>query len=123
MAGLAVALAVALLLLTGCDRTTLMPVVWRGVADAEGVDAYPVEVAYGYFGDAVLGSYYLDGATEPSGRFEGVVSGDHIAGTLRRPDCVQAFDGGFSRERLQMFLEPQECPGGRAEVWDLVRHK
>ena len=118
---LAVAL-VAAVLASGCaGQGPLYPYEWQGVGQTS-VRTYTVRLVYALYGSDVIGSYYVDGASSPTGKAEGGIEGDVIQLALTpSTSCTFRFVGEISETRITGTFMPDACPGGLAGSWDLLR--
>lgn len=111
----------ALLLLAGCTTGPLAPYTWQGTGQTS-YATYAVKLTYTLYGNNLIGTYYLKGATDPSGKAEGTINNGTITMTLT-PNTTCAFDfaGTITDTRLQgsFTARPTTCAG--TGVWDLVR--
>jgi hypothetical protein len=119
-----VAMLVGIALLVGCgDQGPLAPYDWQGVGQTA-TRTYVVKLVYTMYGTSVLGSYYLDGKTSPSGKAEGHIHGDVIVLDLTpTTTCKFSFVGTISETRLVGTFVPDPCPhlGALPGTWDLLR--
>jgi hypothetical protein len=109
-------------LLVGCgDQGPLAPYTWQGVGQTAS-RTYVVELVYTMYGANILGSYYLDGKTSPTGKAEGHADGDVIVLNLSQTTtCKFSFVGTINDTRLTGTFIPDPCPGALAGTWDLLR--
>lgn len=85
-------------------------------------DTYAVKLMYTVYGENLLGTYYLKGATDPSGKAEGTIHNGTITMTLT-PNTICAFDfaGTIADTRLQGSFTARPTACASSGVWDLVR--
>lgn len=114
--------ALASIAFAGCgDQGPLAPYEWQGVGQTSS-RTYVVRLVYARYGDSVMGSYYFDGRSSPSGKVEGTIDGDTLVLTLSpSTSCTYAFVGTITETRLAGTFVPDPCPGGVSGEWDLLR--
>jgi hypothetical protein len=119
-----VVLLAAIALLVGCgDQGPLAPYDWQGVGQTA-YRTYVVKLVYTVYGSTVIGSYYIDGKTSPTGKAEGHIHGDVIVLDLTpSTTCKYTFVGTVSETRLMGAFVPDPCPypGGAGGTWDPLR--
>lgn len=119
-----VVLASVFLLLTGCTSGPLAPYVWQGTGQTT-AETYAVKLMYTVYGDTLIGSYYLKGATDPSGKAEGTITNGTITMALSpSTNCVYDFAGTVTDTRLQGSFVPRTGTCyliTQSGIWDLVR--
>lgn len=99
----------------------LAPYEWQGVGQTS-ARTYTVRLVYTVYSGGVLGSYYIDGRTTPTGKAEGTINGDIIQLALTpTTTCTFTFVGEISETRLTGTFVPDPCPTGVAGTWDLLR--
>jgi len=117
----ALAVLLAVVTLAGCTSGPLAPYAWQGTGQTT-YDTYAVKLMYTVYGDNLIGSYYLKGASDPSGKAEGAIHDGTITMTLT-PNTVCAFDfaGTLTDTRLKGSFTPRPTSCATSGVWDLVR--
>ena len=118
---LGVVLMLVITLSACAGQGPLSPYEWQGVGQTS-ARTYAVRLVYSLYGSDAIGSYYLEGASSPSGKAEGRIDGDIIQLALTRTTtCKFTFVGEVSDTRLTGTFVPDPCPGSVAGTWDLLR--
>ena len=116
-------LGATLLALTSCTTGPLAPYEWQGTGQTSST-TYAVKLLYTLYGAQLMGSYYLQGATDPSGKAIGTISDGTITMELSpSTTCIFDFAGTITDTRLQGSFVPRSGCYTSSGVWDLVRQR
>ena len=109
-------------LVLGCgENGPVAPHEWQGIGQTSS-RTYVVRLVYTRYGSNVLGSYYLDGRTTPTGKAAGRIDGELIFLDLSpSTTCNYSFAGTITETRLTGTFVPDPCPAGIPGTWDLLR--
>ena len=121
----------ATFLLAACESGPLAPYVWLGQGQSDiGGEPYSVRLVFTLYGSKFYGSYYLYGATDPTGSVDGNVDERDLTAVLTTtlpPDstaqpCVFDLTGSIDEAKLTGALVPRDpsCSLARG-IWDLER--